>query len=403
MGWRRFLVFWCLGILGFCALVGALNALVDPYGLLGTPAIRGLNVVKPAATTRTRVVKPVQGERAKPSTLILGNSRPEMGLDPESPVWLAKEKPVYNGGLPGASVYMTMRYGQDILESGRTDLVLWGLDFADFLNDTSSARDLCAWPPPPEEWEGRLKVTESLSPTEGWRIQRLQDYGVSILSTQAMVESLSTIFAQTRPGSGTRTPLGFNPAADYIPIIRSEGQHVLFAQKNAEMESRLIGKKWRLASQPCDSSLDFRSVERLLSMANQRGIRVVLFINPYHADYLDVIWRAGLWGLFEDWKRRLLTLSLEAGAEALWDFSQLNEFTTETPPPAGNRDSSLKWFWEPAHYRAGLGELMLQEMLGRGPRDQATVGVRLTADGIDELLAGQRELARKTFEFRVKR
>ena len=122
---------------------------------------------------------------------------------------------------------------------------------------------------------------------------------------------------------------------------------------------------------------------------------MILFVNPYHEDYLEIVWRAGLWPLFEDWKRRLLRLASDGGAEALWDFSLLNEYTTEDPPPQGDKQATLHWFWEPAHYKAELGELMLGQMLGEP--DQARVGVLLSEDTIDEHLDTQRRLAAAQF------
>jgi hypothetical protein len=397
MTWRRYIYFWLAGVAGLCVLVALLNVVVDPYGLIGTREIRGLNVLKPAATTRTRIVKPVQGERAAPSTLILGNSRPEMGLDPESAVWSSDQKPVYNAGIPGASVYRSMRYGQSILAEDSVQLVIWGLDFADFLIRADQVRDRCSWPPPEEDWESRLPVSASMLPADGWRMQRLKDYAVSILSTGALVDSLTTITSQQDGGVGTRTALGFNPAQDYGPIIRAEGQHVLFAQKNAEMDARLMDKDWEIVDEKCQSSEDYRSVEEFLGQAKDRGIPVILFINPYHVDYLETVWRAGLWPLFEDWKRRLLRLAADGGAEALWDFSLLNDYTTEAPPPPGDRQATLHWFWEPAHYKAELGELMLREMLGPPAEAQAPVGVLLRSGTVDGHLDAQRRLAAARF------
>jgi len=395
--WRRYIFYWIAGLVGLFAFVGAINVAVDPYGLLGAREITGFNVIKPAATTRTRIAKPVQGERANPRTLILGNSRPEMGLNPESAVWSSDQTPVYNTAIPGASVYMAMRFGQNLLFDGHPKLILWGLDFADFLIDADGARDQCQWPPTPGEWEQGLKVSQAMLPAKEWRFERLRHYGVSILSAQSLFDSITTISAQQRKGSGTRTMLGFNSARDYGPIIGAEGQYVLFAQKNAEMESRLLNKEWSLVAEGCGSSVDFRSVEEFLQLAKEQGARVVLFVNPYHEDYLETIWRAGLWPLFEDWKRRLMALSKDGGVEALWDFALLNEFTTEDPPQPGDKRTMLRWFWEPAHYRSELGDLMLGEMLQSPEEARRSPGTRLTAEHIEAHLSQQRILAEAAF------
>lgn len=395
--WRRYISYWVVGLVGLFAFVGAINVAVDPYGLLGTREISGFNVIKPAATTRTRITKPVQGERANPRTLILGNSRPEIGLNPESNVWSSEQRPVYNAAMPGASVYMVMRFGQNLLFDGHPTLILWGLDFEDFLIGSDSAQYQCQWPPTPGDWEKGLRVSQAMLPAKEWRLERLGHYGVSILSAQSLFDSIATISAQRRKGSGTRTKLGFNPARDYGPIIGAEGQYVLFAQKNSEMESRLLNKDWGIVAKGCGSSVDFRSAAEFLQLAKEHEARVILFINPYHEDYLDTIWRAGLWPLFEDWKRRLMALSEQGGAEALWDFALLNEFTSEDPPQPGDKRTMLRWFWEPAHYRSELGDLMLSEMLQSRVEARRSPGMRLTTEYIEAHLSQQRTLAEAAF------
>ena len=44
---RRFCQVWLAALLAVVALVGAINALIDPYLVIGAPRIAGLNAVKP--------------------------------------------------------------------------------------------------------------------------------------------------------------------------------------------------------------------------------------------------------------------------------------------------------------------------------------------------------------------
>ena len=392
--WSAYIRYWIVSLVTLASLIATVDVIVDPYGLFGVRDFPGVNVIKPAATTRTRVVKLVQGERAEPSTLILGNSRPELGLDPESTAWPENAKPVFNAGIPGASVYTVMRYGQDIVSVSPTKLILWGLDFADFINRPASEAEQCQWPPTSAEWEDRLRVDPSMHPSDGWRTARAKDYAVAALSTQALMDSIVTLASQRKPGSGTRTRLGFNPAHDYWPIIRSEGQHVLFAQKNAEMRERFFGADFILVAKSCNSSIDFHSVATFIEMMHARGVEVILFINPYHADYLEIIWKAGLWPLFSEWKQRLTALVADSGSSAeIWDFSLLNRYTMEPPPTRQAGEVSLVWFWEPAHYRSELGDLILQDILDSGPTGRDRVGVRLSPQELGALLTQQESMA----------
>ena len=73
-----FLLAACMAALG----TAAVNYLVDPYGLFGVKQIEGFNARKPASAERVRVIKSYLAEQTRPRTVIGGNSRPEMGLDP---------------------------------------------------------------------------------------------------------------------------------------------------------------------------------------------------------------------------------------------------------------------------------------------------------------------------------
>ena len=81
--WWYLLILFC-ATLGILSLVSAVNFIVDPYNIFGTTRIPGLNAVKPFAGNRGRTAKIHQVIQVKPKALIVGNSRPELGLDPNS-------------------------------------------------------------------------------------------------------------------------------------------------------------------------------------------------------------------------------------------------------------------------------------------------------------------------------
>jgi len=124
---------------------------------------------------------------------------------------------------------------------------------------------------------------------------------------------------------------------------------------------------------PSQWSPVFESVRRLLLYAREHGVTVVLFINPYHADYLLTLELAGRWQQFGAWKRQLARLADEFGVD-LWDFSGINPLSAEQVPVAGDKETILEWFWEPAHYRVEYGDLMLGRMLRRSC-DEGNVGL----------------------------
>ena len=94
----------------------------------------------------------------------------------------------------------------------------------------------------------------------------------------------------------------------------------------------------------------------------------MLFINPYHALYYELIYRTGVGGLFENWRSTLAEVA-SANSVALIDFSGYSSFSTELFNLNSWNSKILKWFWEPAHFREELGNLMLLKMLGGRKED----------------------------------
>ena len=382
--YRKYLQLWLVVVLAFLCLMAVLNYLVDPYGMFDTVRIQGLNASKPAADTHVRLAKPYQVAGFAPHAIIGGNSRPEMGLNPANTCWPDDLRPVFNLALPGANVYMQARMLQHAIVGSDTRLVLWGLDFLDFLNRHASTSHPLQWPPGRTEFEDRLKVNADGSENRGYSKKKLQDFLQTLFSLDTVKDSLKTLSGQANLHSSSVRRDGFNPALDYLDIIEWEGQGVLFQQKNREISRMFSRSGIELFQGESRWSPDFESVRKLLKFARNHNVTVVLFINPYHADYLLTIDLAGRWPQFESWKRKLTSLANEFGIE-LWDFSGINSLSTELVPAPGDKQTTLKWFWEPAHYRMEYGDLMLGRML-QSTCDEGTAspaGSLITTGNID--------------------
>lgn len=357
----RYLRLCAAAFAGTLAVAAAVNVAVDPYGLFGTPRVAGFNAVKPEASSHSRVAKPYQVAAARPATLVVGNSRPEMGLDPASACWSAAERPVYNLGLPGASFAMQLEALRHGLAAGTVRTVVIGLDFLDFLHvgAVATAGEGGSGGGSPDDWRRRL----ALGPegADQWR-QRLTDWWRAAVSLDALADSLQTVVAQHDPDAGDLRADGFNPARPYRAIIAAEGQRVLFAQKQDELRGLFSRPGLHLPA--AEASPELRALDALLADLAARGVTPHLFLNPYHAAYLSAVDHGGLWPDFLRWKADLLAVTAAHGVP-LWDFNTLGPFAREAVPPPGDRRTTLRWFWEPAHYTAALGERMLGALLGR--------------------------------------
>jgi hypothetical protein len=389
---KRFLWTFAAVFLLVCILGAWLNYMVDPYGLFGTRRITGFNELKPAASERVRVIKPYMASRAKPMVVIGGNSRPEMGLNPKSGCWEDTDQPVFNAGIPGADVFMQTRYVQHAVESGNAQRVLLGVDFLDFLVDASKPTGEIDWNRLGKSFDGRLNPGSKEGFGTNISIQKAEDIFSGLFSLVALGDSFLTIASQGEKNSATRREDGFNPGMDYLPIIRNEGQSVLFRQKNLEVRERLQQKYLGVLDIHGQRTMPLEALRRFLEWAKTRGIEVVLFINPYHSDYLIQIEMAGKWSVFEEWKRQL-TITAEEYAVPLWDFNTIDQYSTESPPPPGDKRSVLHWFWEPAHYRHEMGDLMLSSMMDRQCGRSSMLrkfGIKVTESSLQHHLDGLR-------------
>ena len=70
----------------------------------------------------------------------------------------------------------------------------------------------------------------------------------------------------------------------------------------------------------------------------------------------------------------------------LWDFSVASDFVNEVVPLT-NPKQQMKWFWEPAHYKEELGDILLTSLLVEKSEVSIDFGIRLTVNNIADLLS----------------
>ena len=372
---KRYLFTWFLATALMLLAVAAINLAVDPYGIFRLVDQPGFNSVKPTAASHGAMSKAYQVLRVQPKTLILGNSRAEVGLDPNHPAWPQSARPVYNAALPGTGTGTSLRYLQHVLAAAAGDpakqpaLVLWGVDFMDFLTDPTK--------PPPARTVNNTDNAESMrlltaAATTRMR-QQMRDYAESTLTLAALVDSLTTLANQRNPYAVDLTPQGFNPMHDYLKITADEGYWAVFRQKDLMYDKSFARFPKGIFDASGNTSRHWQDLQDIMRLCRQHGIELRLFTYPYHAHMLDTFAKTGQTHGFELWKSTLAkTLTDEAVASVkpafvLWDFSTLNAITDEAVPPKGDRKSSMRWYWEAGHFKRELGGLMLEQMLGQAP------------------------------------
>ncbi|NOQ15587.1 MAG: hypothetical protein GQ581_00850, partial [Methyloprofundus sp.] len=269
------------------------------------------------------------------------------------------------------------------------------VDFADFLHPERPFEGNF-WPRKFSLFYDRLLVDEQLQNNKNYQFNKTKDYATALFSLDALNDSLTTLISQSA-NSSSRTELGFNPARDYHATIRYEGAWVLFAQKQKELERR-FAKTGLTIFDAKNWSFELEAVKQAIQLAHAKNIHLTLFINAYHYTYLETIKNAGYWSQFEQFKRSLAETVQKYGNNkvALWDFALYSNYTVAAVPQKNASKTALHWFWEPAHYKAELGELMLADMFAKPcvATKKDPVGIKLnTIDMNTHLLQQQNQRA----------
>ncbi len=366
------------------AVLAGFNALIDPYGVFGAPLIDGVNRVKHGYVHHQRIAKVHALERTAPATVILGSSRVNSALNPEHPAF--RHKPVFNLGIDAADIYEVYRLAQHAQAVRPLEEMVLAVDFYMFNGD---------WPTQADFDEDRLAVTVDGKPNRN----RLPEMLSLLASGDVSYESWWSLRHQRDP-EPFYTALGRRDERYDLPQILGRGGHrVVFQASEKKYASYGYSPQGRGYLQyDKEGRSPFIWLRRLLDECRARGTRVHLVINPVHARQYEVMASLGLWPAYQDWKRRVLATTLDEGAAhggtpyPLWDFGVLNDITTESVPPLGDRATTMRWYRESSHFRQVLGDRMLDRILAEPPAADAPAdgfGLRLGPDNIEAQLTAQ--------------
>ncbi|MBL4567993.1 MAG: hypothetical protein JKY85_08350 [Porticoccus sp.] len=353
-----FLIFY--GVLSIFVVLT--NTVVDPFSVIGSPRYEGFNQFKVDINSRVRLSKTYQPLRANFHTLIVGNSRVEMGINPKHTCLSLNERKSYNLGIPGADVGYQVASALNLAYQKPIDTILISIDFTDFL--------VLPRHQPSIENTGIPNLNNTSYRVDGsvndsYRLRYLKDHYQSLYSLDAFLSSLKTIVLQN-PYAPSRDDAGFNSAMDFVEMTSTEGVNHLFRQKEKELESKYMNG-WSLYYSNGGLSQDFSYLEEFISRTTERGIRVVVFTNPLHQNFWEVMKRAGLMkqnAVFLDEIKKIIYRSGNQYVD-FWDFSGDSVFIHEDLSKVRRKGVGLKWFWEPAHYKKELGDLMIESIFSK--------------------------------------
>jgi hypothetical protein len=374
--------------------VAAVNAAVDPFGMLGVPARPGFNLRKPAIHRRVRLAKAYDVRRIAPAAIVLGTSRSHVGLRMTHPGWAAS--PRYNLAFDGATTHEMYAYLVHAQAVRPLEQVVLGLDTWQLSNVPSTVRP-------------------SFDPSllrDGGALDRARLLAADLrllASADTLWASLETLRAQDWAEAEWLAPDGQRLGEPFFrrpgELFHDVGPRAYFEANDREE----IG--WRLpapaaappGAAPPPAPADETSlayVRHMIDFCREHRIDLRIAVTPAHARQLEIAAAAGEWDGIEAAKRALVAyLAADAARHPdlppipLWDFSGYSSVTTEPLPGAGGR-GEMRGYWDSSHFKELVGDWVLDRVFGKvapesGP-PPPDFGVRLTAENVDSALAATR-------------
>lgn len=356
--WSQYLR-WMVATLLFCvAFCGAFNILIDPLGVFRAPTIPGINALKPYLDHHQALARWQAAKRTCPTAGIFGNSRAEVGFDPENPSFRKAGLEAFNHAIPGSSVDLAYDQLNWLVDAGCAPKVaILGVEFFDFFDSASIE-------PLPERSKQPVPRLDA------------RFFAETVFSLTGIRDSINTIALQRTRNPATITPKGFTPLLNYISEVERSGHHQIFRQRALE-NLRLWKRKTAGIQSGTGASSGYGRLDSFLSLAVKSGVKVYLVIYPYHAEVRLILERIGIGGLFSEWKKSIyLSTQKFSGPRAdiqVWDFSGISEESLEAIPAPGDRHTRLNYYWESGHFKKELGDRIIGQLLA----ENQGFGIRL--------------------------
>jgi hypothetical protein len=368
--------------------IGAFNIAVDPMSVFSSPKVTGFNAIKPHLDHDRELSRWKLAQSKCADIGIFGNSRAEMGINPENPIFKKIGVSTFNHAIPGSRVslvYSQLNWLKSV--NCMPKKVFLGVEFFDFLGGAKARSLLLPEVINPPRIDGKF-------------------LGESVLSMTGFKDSISTITIQRAKNAAVLTELGFNPALDYVSEVQRNGHYALFRQR-AEESSKKWSKKLAILS-PMSGGLsdDQNALNATLQLLRESpDTKVYVIIYPYHAQLRMMVERLGLGELFGEWKRYLANSTTahagKSGNIELWDFSGISSYNSEDVPVRGDKSTKLKYYWEAGHFKEMLGGELISAILGERP----DFGIRVDVPQIEQWLSNDRRnvqaLLQKPSKFQI--
>jgi hypothetical protein len=371
-----------------CLGIAALNLIVDPFGIYRLVDVRGFNNYKPERNSHVRLFKAYAIRRVRPSAIVLGTSRCDVGISTTHPGWDPGATPRYNLGLDGATTHEMYAYLCHAQAIHPLRQVVLGLDAWQLTTLPSGVsgdfdEDLLDGP---ELWRGLTN--------------RLAELRILFNADTALAD-YRTVQSRGQPREDSFGPdghrLGEVLYRKELWQFINQGPGAYFAA----IDRREIGFKFnrgaghqqRRGSNEAHKNLgSLEYVRKIIGFCRAAGVDLRIFTTPAHAHQMEISNALGEGPMIAAGKRNLARMVAEDAREhpgarrfTLWDFSEYSSVTTEPVPPPGSW-WEMAYYWDSSHFKERVGNWILDRMFEvKEPEDPppADFGAELTIDNVD--------------------
>ncbi|CAM3026746.1 hypothetical protein [Legionella worsleiensis] len=384
---KKFAIHYFVFFALLCFIIILLNWLVNPYNIYQSLPIKQFSQ-KPLVTSHLRLAKAIAVEWIKPDILILGSSTAETGLSPQFPAW--NNSKVYNLGLSGANIYEVMRYLQHAQSVKPVKKVILTVNFFMF-NAYIDNRD---------DFDESLLKVDAQGNTNPLALNKVF---TTLLSYDAIKASWETVNNQNKKNA-------FQSNGQLVLDYREDQVNQLKGYKNNFLYTERFNKSSLL---PLPQELfDFVNKEKqidtlqymknIITVCEQNNTQLIVVIAPEHIRLLETYKQLGLWTQYEQWQEELVNIidvhnkKYSNAPVELWGFNKINAITTEKLPEKNDVETTMRWFWDPYHFKNDLGNLILEAICNTTKKSKITnFFVRLTPNNIQtELQRNRADLSR---------
>lgn len=347
---NKWIKIWIIMTTTLLILSSMANFIINPYDIYSMDLF---NFKKVAIYNKLREIEPIKIKQTKPSSIILGTSRPKYGIDVSHEYF----KPVsYNLAISAGTIYENKQLLNIAIQQEKLKQVLLCLDYIMF-----SSKD-----------KDGSEITDRSSQIK------------YIFSLDALIDSFKTMLE-----------IGET-------IVLHNGNTILLHKyKNYAEEFKLVekdyyrnnSKNYTYVNTGKSSLLDF---EELLEIAYKNNIDMDIIFNPSHIrlwESLDYFIGLDTW---YKWKKDIV-LAVEKVAKKynkkpfrVVDFAVYHEITNEKIP---TDNAKMKYYFESSHYTPELGNIVLDRLMGKS--EYKDFGVEITSKNIDAHIEKQKSLRSK--------